>query len=167
MKHVTLIIAIALSACSPAKLSRIGPKMPARPDGCEVEILEEGVLPGRPYRDIGSVALENCQDYRVPPCSRWLADAVCELGGQIAYLPENDRPTSHLGPVTFQLMVATYVSELRPDGENDPFLKSLCDPPCQSGEVCRQGECKPADGADCEPPEPAPKQEQSPDRCVE
>ena len=65
-----------LLACSPASVSRIGPPVPPRPDDCEIEILDREEKPSRPYRDVGMVSLENCQDYRTPPCSEWLRRAA-------------------------------------------------------------------------------------------
>jgi hypothetical protein len=113
------------------------------------------------------VALENCQDYRTPPCRNWLADAVCELGGQVAYFSEPDRPESQMGPVTFRILVAVYVADLRPDVANDVVMQSrVCDPPCKEGEICKGGQCRSASEADCDKPAPV-KNEPKPDRCTD
>jgi hypothetical protein len=116
--------AFLLAACSPAAIVHIGPPVPARPTGCGIEVLGEGT-PSRPYRDVGLVELSNCEDYREPPCRQWLEDAACELGGQVAYLPSEGRTRSGMGPVTFRVMVAAYLSELRPDPESSPVDRAL------------------------------------------
>jgi hypothetical protein len=155
-----------LIACSPVKIARIGPSVPPRGEPCDVEVLEEGQVPDRPYRDVGGVELDNCQDYRVPPCRTWLVDAACELGGHVAYLPEGGKPQTDFAPLRFRLLVAAYVADLRPDPETDIVLKALtCDPPCTAGQVCSGGTCKPADaGCDEAPPSDT---DEPPDRCVE
>ncbi|MDD5308611.1 MAG: hypothetical protein PHU25_14935 [Deltaproteobacteria bacterium] len=119
-----VVAAFVLAACSPAAIVHIGPPLPARPSGCGVEVLKDGT-PSRPYRDVGLVELSNCQDYRVPPCRLWLEDAACELGGQVAYLPSEGRTQSGMGPVTFRVMVAAYLFELRPDPDANPVDKAL------------------------------------------
>ena len=155
MKLLVITVMFLASACSPAVISRIGPKVPARGEGCDVEILEEGAAPSRPFRDVGMVSLSNCQDYRVEPCLSWLKEAACELGGHVAYLPKTARAdtASPTGHVTFKVMVAAYVADLRPDVSSDPYLKSRsCDPPCASGERCENRTCVPATASDCEGP---------------
>jgi hypothetical protein len=123
-RHALAAAAFLLVACSPAAIVRIGPPLPARPAGCGIEVLAEGA-PSRPYRDVGLVELSNCEDYRDPPCRLWLEDAACELGGQVAYLPAEGRTQSGIGPVTFRVMVAAYLSKLRPDPETNPVDRAL------------------------------------------
>jgi hypothetical protein len=158
-------LAWLISACSPVTVSHIGPAVPPRDPGCEIEVLEEGETPTRPYRDLGVVRLDNCQDYRTPPCRTWLTDAACELGGHVAYLPQDGRPQTDFAPLTFRMLVAAYIADLRPDPQSDVVLEALtCDPPCNPGEVCSGGSCRPAE--DCaEAAEPDGGE--PPDRCVE
>ena len=85
----TILLAAAVLSCSPAKPTRIGPAVVPRPADCELEVMEEGERPTRPYREVGMITLENCQDYRTPPCSGWLQEAACGLGGTIVY-PTDD-----------------------------------------------------------------------------
>ncbi|MDJ0761724.1 MAG: hypothetical protein QNJ97_01950 [Myxococcota bacterium] len=157
-------------ACGPATISRIGPRMPQRPADCQIEILPEDQVPSRPYRNIGMVALKNCQDFRTQPCSNWLRKAACELGGQVAYLPPRDRPDSPMDAVNYRVFVAVYASDVRGDPADDPVVKArTCDPPCTEDERCVDGICKNA--ADCEAAAAAlQKQEEatpSPERCTE
>jgi hypothetical protein len=160
---LTALVALA-GACSPVTISRIGPPVPPRDPGCDLEVLEEGEKPTRPYRDLGVVRLDNCQDYLTPPCRTWLAEAACELGGHVAYLPEDGRPQTDFAPLTFRVVVAAYIAELRPAADDVVLDALTCDPPCQAGEVCSGGICKPAE--DCEEPVDAGVAE-PPDRCVE
>jgi len=165
--------ALSLSACAPMQVTHIGPKLPPRAADCTVEILDRGETPTRPYRDIGLVTIENCQDYRTAPCRRWLEEAVCEIGGQVAYVSEEHRPESGLSPMRAQILAAVYVSDLRPDPETDPVLNSrTCDPPCGTGSACVDGECAsagtpgcPAGGAE-KPPQGSPPVE-GPEKCLE
>jgi len=161
------LIALAVLGCSPATISRIGPPIPPRAKGCDVQILEKGEKPSRPYRDVGMVTLENCQDYRTPPCKRWLEDAACELGGSVAYEDENQRPQGDIvAPMTYRVLVAAYVADLAP-GANDPVMSSRpCIPPCLEGERCVAGRCVRGEGPDCDEPE-AGGEEVSVDKCVE
>ncbi|MCP4603104.1 MAG: hypothetical protein GY847_21750 [Proteobacteria bacterium] len=149
----SIVVAIWLlaGACSPASISRIGPSVPPRQANCEIESLKKGEKPSRPYRDVGMVALENCQDYLTLPCSEWLRKAACELGGQVAYILEGGFPSNQFGPVTFKVMVAAYVADLRYNLDNDPIYRSrTCSPPCIGDEKCVDGACRPASEADCE-----------------
>jgi len=115
-----------LVSCNPASVSRIGPPVAPRRGDCEIEILDRGEKPSRPYRDVGMVALENCQDYRSLPCSEWLRRAACEVGGQVAYLLDEGRPDPQfqVGPVTFHVMVAAYAADLPMSLEIDPVYRS-------------------------------------------
>jgi hypothetical protein len=162
---VLLIASAAASiACSPVFVARIGPPVPARDPGCDLELLEEGELPDRPYRDVGLVELENCQDYRTPPCRNWLEEAACELGGHVIYLPEDAPPRNDFtAPMRYRVLVAAYVSALRPEPDDIVFTAVRCDPPCAEGERCVGGACEPAE--DCD--EPDTEAEDPPDKCVE
>lgn len=140
----------ALTACSPASISRIGPPLPARLAECDIEILDPGAAPERPYRDVGVVTLQNCQDFRTRPCRDWLVEAACGLGGQVAYIHADARRADSpvVEPMRFRVMVAAYASDLRPDMANDPVAKAL---------AC-------AAGADAGPPA---KPVEQPERCME
>jgi hypothetical protein len=120
-----LLPLLLAAACSPVTVSRIGPDAPSRPAGCAVEVLEPGQLPDRPYRAVGVVALENCQDYRREPCRSWLVDAACGLGGHAAYIDEGGRPDSGIGPPIFRVTVAAYVFDLPGDASGDPFAAEM------------------------------------------
>jgi hypothetical protein len=110
---------VLVSACSPATISRLGPSLPPRKPNCEVEVLEPGKTPFHAHRDIGVVSLENCQQYHVNPCRKWLIDAVCKMGGQVAYLPNPEPPRNEFDPVNFRVLVAVYTIG-GPGGEDDP-----------------------------------------------
>ena len=156
MRAGVVIAALLLlpAGCAPTKISRIGPTVPPRGEGCGIQVLDPGAEPDRPYRDVGMVTLEACQDYRTPPCRGRLTDAACELGGHAAYLPEGGgRPR---GPVVdkvdYRVLVAAFVADLRVPIEENPVARSrICDPPCGADELCRDGACQPAD--DCGEPE--------------
>lgn len=147
---VLVTLAMPIVACSPVFVAHIGPPVPPRDPGCDLELLEEGQLPDRPYRDVGLVELDNCQDFRTPPCRGWLEEAACELGGHVIYLPEDPPPRNDFtSPLRFRLLVAAYVSALRPDPESDIIFNAVkCDPPCAADEKCVGGECKPAEDCD-------------------
>ncbi|MCK9460578.1 MAG: hypothetical protein M0R80_13145 [Proteobacteria bacterium] len=127
-------LALSFAACAPVSVTRIGPTLPAREAKCAVEVLDRGELPGRPYRDVGLVTIESCEDYRLAPCRGWLEEAVCALGGQVAYVSEERREENPgLAPMRVQVLAAVYVSDLRPDAETDPVLGArACDPPAEA-----------------------------------
>ncbi len=149
------------AGCSPAKIVRMGPEIPPRSADCEVDVLKKGAVPPRPYRDIGLVELENCEDYMRLPCRKWLTRAVCKLGGQVAYLPDQGGPVldsstllrsqgGHVvdGPVTYRIIIAAYVADLVYDLDTDPVINSrICKPRCKENETCTNGTCKPSE--DC------------------
>jgi hypothetical protein len=156
-------VLLGLLACSPATSVRIGPKVPERPANCEMEVLKRGETPTRPYRDVGLVELENCQDYDQLPCLKWLVEAACGLGGHVAYLPDNgggpvldtapimpyEGGQLATGTVTYRVLVAAYAAALNHDLENDPVYKSrTCQPACAAGEVCSDGACRRAEDCD-------------------
>jgi hypothetical protein len=87
------------------------------------------------------VSLENCQDYNFPPCRTWLEKAVCELGGQVVYEPEEGHRLNEFGPVTYRLLVAAYVADLRPSPDDPVFKSRLCDPRCAKDERCIDARC--------------------------
>ncbi len=147
---VLVALGLLMTGCSPASISRIGPGIQPRSTDCEIEVLEEGRKPSRPYRDVGMVSLENCQDYLTLPCREWLRKAPCEIGGQAAYLSDEYHPNSGIGPVTYKVMVAAYVADLRYNLEDDPIYRSrTCRPPCDNGYRCVDGTCKPVLDAGC------------------
>ena len=162
------------AACAPVTISRIGPQLAPRQEKCAIEVLEPGQAPQRPYRDVGLVTVETCEDYRTPPCRAWIEEAACRLGGQIVYADENPRPLSPATPpLRARVLVAVYVSDLRPDPETDPVLRSrTCDPPCGAGMRCVNRECVPAD-APCPaeelktPEKAAPPAAEAPEKCLE
>jgi len=165
--------ALSASACAPLNVAHIGPQLEPRGAGCTVEILDRGEVPNRPYRDVGLVTIENCQDYRTAPCRGWLEEAACGLGGQVAYVSEDRRPDSGLSPaMRVQVLVAVYVSDLRPEPETDPVLGSrTCDPECAEGSTCEGGECKPTGKAGCTGGEQKPSHTgppvEGPEKCLE
>lgn len=110
-------------------------------------MLEPGQKPTRPYRDVGVVSLSHCQDYRIAPCREWLRRAACRLGGRVAYLDDYKRPTDPddgvVNPVTFHVLVATYIADLYPNMSDDPIYRArACNPPCASGMRCKDGTCE-------------------------
>ncbi len=137
MKCIIFAAAAVISwSCSPVSISRIGPPLVSRGEGCEVQILEKDDLPNRPYRDVGMVTLDNCQDHRVPLCSNWLKKAVCELGGSFAYpvqetgtgdaadyFPNDDLTAAGAHMMTVRMMVGAYVVDL----VTDPLYESDCE----------------------------------------
>lgn len=161
--------ALFLPACSPVTISRIGQQQQPRTSGCEIEVLKKGEKPSRPYKDVGVVALENCYDYTTPPCLGWLENAACELGGHVAYMTEERREPSPFDPVVYRVMVAAYLSEMEPHHSVDRELRSrMCNPECEEGEICRDGQCIVSSGTDCDRSVSARSQdEQASDRCYE
>ncbi len=71
-------------------------------------MLEPGATPERPIVDIGVVALKNCQEYTAGPCIKWLKKAACELGGEVAYLPDPAPPRDDFDATNFRVLVAVY-----------------------------------------------------------
>jgi hypothetical protein len=157
-----------MAACVPVSIARIGPAVSAKKPGCDIEILPSGESPSRPYRDLGVVTLENCQDYEMRPCSDWLVDAACELGGQVAYLPEEGgmpRDEFVVMPMTYRVIVSAYVADLRVPIEDNPVAKSrICSPECTGDESCVDGECR--QPPDCDKEEAKPKEIQA-EKCME
>ncbi len=156
------VLLLCGTACSPAKIVRMGPEISPRSANCEVEVLKKGEVPPRPYRDIGLVELKNCEDYMRLPCRKWLTQAACKLGGQVAYLPDQGGPVldsstllrsqgRHVidGPVTYRIIIAAYVADLDYDVDTDPVVNSrICKPRCKENEACVNGTCKRSE--DCE-----------------
>jgi hypothetical protein len=170
--YLFCLLAVAAASCSPATTARIGPPVPPRPPDCDLEVLEGDATPSRPYRDVGMVELKNCQDYRTPPCSEWLRRAACELGGQVVYQPLEDNLGAQTGPVTFRILVAAYVGNVRGSLADDPVYGSrICDPPCGESEVCLNGTCRPSDCEEAvralEKAMQEGSEDSAPDRCVE
>lgn len=132
-RMIVAAFALSLGACAPVSVTRIGPSLPPRAERCDVEVLDRGEIPKRPYRDVGLVTIESCEDYRLAPCRGWLEEAVCSVGGQVAYVSEERRPDPGFAPMRAQVLVAVYVSDLRPDPKSDPVLRSrACDPPAEA-----------------------------------
>jgi hypothetical protein len=108
--NVSFMITAALAACSPVSISHIGPALPSRGKGCEVVVFPPGEEPPRPYRDIGVVHLTNCQEYTWGPCKQWLIDGVCELGGNLAYLPDPVPPKNEFDAVNYHVTAGVYIN---------------------------------------------------------
>ena len=102
--------AFTLSACIPAEISRIGPPRAPKPKDCEIVVLEPGENPDRPWVDIGAVLVENCQEYHVGLCRKWVTQKACELGGEIAYLPNPEPPKDEFvtNVVSYRVLVAVF-----------------------------------------------------------
>ena len=144
--RVALVIMTICTSCTPYATTQIGPALASRPPDCEIAVLKPGETPARPYRDVGVVSLEHCQDYQIPPCREWLRRAACDLGGQVAYLDEYKRPRDPsdavINPIAFRVLVAAYVADLYGNVENDPVYRSRsCKPPCKEGMQCTDGKC--------------------------
>lgn len=112
VRGIAIALSVVLFGCSPVSFTRIGPAMSSREKGCEVLVLPPGDTPDRPHRDIGMVHLSNCQEYTVGLCRGLLVKSVCELGGNVAYLPEPHPPKNELDSVNYRVTAAIYISEL-------------------------------------------------------
>ena len=119
---ITGILVFLVVGCSPVSVTRIGPKIPSRQKNCDVLVLPPGEVPDRPYRDIGMVHLTNCQEYTVGLCRNWLVESVCELGGNIAYLPDPHPPKNELDAVNYRVTAAIYLSD-------EPAMTGVCKEP--------------------------------------
>jgi hypothetical protein len=127
-----VIVSVMALACSPATISRIGPTLTPREPDCDVEVLPPGEKPTNAHRDIGMVSLQNCQEYHVNPCRKWLTDAVCQMGGHVAYLPDPIPPRNEFDAVNYRVMVAVYVISGPPDDEG--VCKEPSEPDPEVGE---------------------------------
>ncbi|MBN2340607.1 MAG: hypothetical protein JXX29_07880 [Deltaproteobacteria bacterium] len=134
---VFIVLSFVVAACAPATSSRIGPSMTPKSEDCEIEILKEGEVPDRPYRDVGIVSLKNCPDYATAPCRQWLTREACLLGGDVAYGatdPTRDgRPDQLAGDVTYTVTIGAYVSHVVPE-KDDPVLNATPAEPCDDAE---------------------------------
>ncbi|MBN2526506.1 MAG: hypothetical protein JXR76_08930 [Deltaproteobacteria bacterium] len=119
--------------CAPVTSTRIGPPVSPKSEDCDMEILEAGKTPTRPYRDVGMVSLKNCPEYDTGACKKWLRQEACRLGGDVVYLPHkgsvDDRPETLAGGVTYTLTVAAYVGQMAPT-KDDAVLNSTPAEPC-------------------------------------
>lgn len=169
-----LVLAIGWIGCTPYATSQIGPAVPSRTADCEISILEPGNAPSRPYRDVGVVTLEHCQDYRIAPCREWLREAACRLGGQVAYVDDYKRPgdpnDNVPNVITFRVLVAAYIADLyERTGEDPTRSANRCDPPCPSGRRCLAGRCI-ADDENCDKKttdSPGGDEKESAQKCLE
>ena len=112
-----IVACLALWACTPYRISRIGPTRPAKPSKCAVELLEDGQLPDRPYQDVGVIELQYCPDYLTGSCRGWTREAACELGGDVVYHERTEREPFERDPVVYRLNVAAYVDAVRDMGD--------------------------------------------------
>lgn len=136
---VNILASLSLAlACAPVTSSRIGPPVSPKSENCDIEILTEGEVPNRPYRDVGVVSLSNCQDYMAGPCKNWLIKEACKLGGDVAYpaedLKRDGRPDNLAGTITVSVTVGAYVNHVVP-GDNDPVLNASPAEPCETSEM--------------------------------
>ncbi len=100
-----------MTSCVPASISRIGPLRPPRKTSCEIEVLAPSLKPSRPWVDIGVVLVQNCQEYHVGLCRKWIVQKACELGGEIAYLPNPKSPQNEKRDnINYRVLVAVYAS---------------------------------------------------------
>ena len=99
---------ILLSGCVPASVSRIGPPRAPKKKDCEIIVLPPGEEPERPWVDIGAVLVENCQEYHVGLCRKWVTQKACELGGEIAYLPNPESPGDDFNNINYRVLVAVF-----------------------------------------------------------
>lgn len=152
---------LTLCACSTTSVTRIGPAHPPRGPHCEIEVLEPGQNPTRPYLDVGMVTLENCQDYRTRPCQDRLVREACQLGGHVAYVQAPSNAEPELGQMRFRVMIGAYAGQWLGD-PNDPLrLSRTCEPACSPEQICHNRTC--IDAADLQPCEEGPQES----RCVE
>jgi hypothetical protein len=138
-----LLLFLGAVSCVPASISRIGPPRAPRKTDCDIEVLAPGQSPSRPWVDIGAILVENCQEYHVGMCRKWIVQKACELGGEIAYLPNPESPRNETTNINYRVLVAVYAS----------------DEPSKIG---------PKPGGCAEPkPEPGPKADENEQRCTE
>ncbi len=79
---IALLLACAFAGC--AKEKEGGPRFPARPEGCEVEVVREGP-PSRPTTNIGPVSARCDESISQDDCLRTLKDQACKLGGDVVW----------------------------------------------------------------------------------
>lgn len=107
-----LCVGLLLSSCiTPGSVSRIGPPRAPKKKDCEIKVLPPGESPSRPWVDIGAVLLENCQEYDTGMCRKWLIKKACNLGGEVAYLPDPQSPRDEFNNINYRVLVAVYAQE--------------------------------------------------------
>jgi len=109
MRRWLVVGVLAIGGCLPVSATRIGPPRPARDAGCEVEFVTAGE-PTRPYRDVGGLTVQNCQDWQAAPCREWIREAACGLGGEVVYQLADQRPTALVASeaMTVRVIVAAW-----------------------------------------------------------
>ena len=104
----SLLTGLFLLGCIPATVSRIGPPRAPKEKDCEIVVLPPGESPDRPWVDIGAVLVENCQEYHVGMCRKWITQKACELGGEVAYLPNPEPPKDEFNTINYRVLVAVF-----------------------------------------------------------
>ncbi len=147
---VCIAVATAFAACVGSQVTQIGPQRPARPPGCQVQIVP-GTLAG-PLVDLASVRA-NCDDRTVgrDACFDELRRQACALGGDTVYALSE----SVSGGITY---IAGTISWRGQSGSGAPGAAGngagvACTPICSPGFDCQAGRCIPLCNPACAPSE--------------
>jgi hypothetical protein len=148
-----LCAAFALS-CTAADVTPLGAKVPAKPEGCAVEVYP-ATEPPYAYENVASVRV-GCEGRS--RCIDRLREEACKAGADTVYrFAEGMTPTSTVISATLARKTGEKTGEKTAEvskaasGVSPAVAPSdACTPPCSPGFACKAGMCEPQCNPACE-----------------
>jgi hypothetical protein len=146
MTHLRRALALGLllcaASCTHADVSQIGPRAPAKPAGCKLDIYP-ATRPPYPVENLAS-ARANCVSRQ--SCIDRLREEACDAGADVIYgFAEGVQGMATLISATFARKTG---NEPAPNWSGAPA--GDCNPPCSPGFACKAGECEPQCNPACD-----------------
>jgi hypothetical protein len=139
-------LAVVAFSCTAADVTPIGPKYPAKPEGCPVEVFP-ATEPTYSYENIASVRV-GC-DFGRSRCIDRLREEACKLGADTVYrFAEGMTPTATV--ITATVARKTGEAVKSPTVPPAAAPSEACTPPCSPGFACRAGACEPQCNPACD-----------------
>jgi hypothetical protein len=146
---VGLLFSLAGVASCGSQVTTLGPRRPARPAGCAVELVSG--TPSWPVVDLASARVK-CMETGRADCLADLRAHACAAGGDTVY-DLKEHTEQHVTSMTARLASRSQPDAGGPAPSADAGATAACTPICSPGFECQDGRCIPLCNPACGPSE--------------
>jgi hypothetical protein len=138
-----------VASCLDSQVSMLGPRRPARPLGCAVQ-----VVPGTPAGPVVNLASARarCLENERGDCLAELRRQACAAGGDTVY-GLSESVDQHITYIAATLALQGQSGTSAPVPHTEAAGPGACTPICSPGFACQTGQCIPQCNPACEPAE--------------
>jgi hypothetical protein len=138
-----------VASCGDSQVSMLGPRRPARPLGCAVQVVPG--TPAGPVVDLAS-ARARCLENERGDCLNELRRQACAAGGDTVY-GLSESVDQHITYIAATLALRDQAGSGAPAPRGDATGSVACTPICSPGFDCQRGRCIPLCNPACAPSE--------------